>query len=422
MKVAHPTGILDGDVKLPGSKSISNRLLIIQSLCNHAFAIDGLSTADDTAILKRLLHQNDATYNAGIAGTTMRFMMAWLCLQPGTQVLTGERRLLQRPIAPLVDALRQVGASIEYLEAADRLPVAIGYSNQWKDRVTVSAAQSSQFISALLMIAPCLPQGLTITLRGSVASRPYIEMTRSLMFRLGVQSIWKKRTITVPHQPYAPPAEEIIVEPDWSAAAFFYEMTALANQAELEFLSLPAQSIQGDAIAADLFQPLGISTKLTDSGVVIKKIHGSSLPRTRINFGDCPDLAQPILVACAGLGIEGMFEGLGTLRVKETDRIHALQQELAKMGVQLRPQELLQDQVSLQTVEPQKIQFKLSGKANIPDGVLIETWQDHRMAMAFAPLGLIRPLEIENPRVVSKSFPSFWETCQQLGFELTNQQ
>ena len=327
---------------------------------------------------------------------------------------------MHRPIAPLVDALRQLGANIEYTHHQNRLPVSVGETKAWKDRVVIRASQSSQFVSALLMIAPALPKGLHLILDGPMTSKPYVEMTLKLMSRCGINWNWNKNAITIPNQDYAPPPD-IHVEPDWSAAAFFYEMAALAKQAELEFPGLQAvNSVQGDAIAADLFQPLGISSKLTDSGIVIKKIEGGRMRSFKQDFSNFPDLAQPIVVTCAGLGIASHFKGLQSLRLKETDRIRALQKELAKISVSFHEERSHggTEGVGVHGVTRADTPYRLDGDTPAIEGVVFETWEDHRMAMALAPLSLLAPIGIENPEVVSKSFPEYWNVCLSLGFRL----
>lgn len=419
MVVEHPTRIIDGQVTLPTSKSISNRLLIIQSLCKHQFDIHGLSDAEDTSVLSNLLRHESQTYNAGLAGTTARFLLARLCLLPGTQILTGEPGLKQRPIAPLVDALKSMGASVRYLESPGKLPVEIGDPPDiFAKRVVIDSSLSSQFISALLLIAPSLPDGLRITLQGKPSSRPYIEMTLRIMRQFGIQSFWSKNTISVGPGEYIPP-QGVFVEPDWSAAAFFYEITALAEKSEIEFPGLSALSVQGDNKAIDLFQPLGVSTKLTDSGIIIKKILGGTSNQITVDFADCPDLAQPVLTTAAALGIPGFFKGLHTLRVKETDRIEALRQEFQKFGIKLESFTAANNPGMKRKGESglrPSATARLFGHPQLLELTEFATWGDHRMAMCLAPLGLMKPIRINAPEVVTKSFPGYWKELQRLGF------
>lgn len=395
---------ITGTIALDGSKSISNRVLIIAALCGENVRIDHLSNSRDTQTLKKLLHSKESVLDAGNAGTTFRFMTAYLGLQGGTQVLTGSQRMKLRPIGILVDALRQLGASIEYLEKEGFPPLKIG-APQIGDTnfLTVSAHISSQFISALLMIAPALPNGLKLQLSNKVVSQPYIEMTLKLMAFFGIQYEWKDDLISIPPQKYK--AGNFTVEADWSAASYFYALTAFADEVDLYLTNLWQNSVQGDSVIVQIMDQFGIATTYTDNGIRLRKSGKPVCKSFEWDFTTCPDLAQTMAVVCAGFGTKGIFNGLETLRLKETDRIAALQAELEKLKVTF-------------SGKPETDRYSLTGVAqlNFPR---IQTYDDHRMAMAFAPLALFDDILIEDPYVVEKSYPKFWDDLLKLGFDIS---
>jgi 3-phosphoshikimate 1-carboxyvinyltransferase len=398
----HRPGALRGAISLAGSKSISNRALLIRALSGEDFPIQRLANARDTELLLGLLQDGGELLDAEAAGTTFRFLTAYLALQPGTQVLTGSARMKQRPIGVLVEALRQLGAQIEYLEQEGYPPLRIGRpASLGRTReLRIPASTSSQYISALLMIAPVLPQGLRLQLEGRIVSRPYIEMTLQLMAYFGVEHRWEGAMIEVPPQPYR--GRPFTVEADWSAASYYYAMTALAEEAELQLNGLFADSLQGDAVLAAMMENFGVRTRFNEQGIQLSKT-GQGLPASFAqDFLRCPDLAQTLAVVCAALGVPAAFDGLETLRIKETDRIAALQAELAKIGVVLTPEG---DQ-----------RCQITGKAQVAGLPVFQTYEDHRMAMAFAPLALLGPIRIAEPQVVAKSYPAFWDDLRTLGF------
>ncbi len=407
LTLSHPTGKLSGSLSLAGSKSISNRVLIIRALCGTDFPIDRLANAKDTQLLESLLQSDGELRDAGAAGTTYRFMTAYLSMQPGTQVLTGTERMKERPVGVLVEALKTIGAQIEYLEKPGFPPLRIGPPSNLgvSAALSISAGTSSQYISALLMIAPVLPNGLTLHLEGKIVSRPYIEMTLRLMGYFGVHHTWKGRTIHVPPQSYE--ARPFMVEADWSAASYYYAMAALSQSADLFLGGLFPNSLQGDAILPELYESLGVYTRFGTEGIRITKAGQSKLPAFAYDFLRCPDLAQTLAATCAGLGIPGTFRGVETLRIKETDRIEALRQELEKMEVVVGS---FDDEAGGG--------FTVEGLARWHGLPTIQTYEDHRMAMAFAPLALLGKLRIEDPEVVVKSYPAFWEDLKKLGFTL----
>lgn len=402
---------LSGTIDLAGSKSIANRVLIIRALCAQPFPIHRLADAKDTQLLDRLLQSQEEVRDAGPAGTTFRFLTAYLSLQPGVQILTGTERMKQRPIGLLVEALRRLGARIDYLEREGFPPLRIGEPGAIgrEHRIRIPAGTSSQFISALLLIAPALPQGLELTLEGKVVSRPYIEMTLHLMQHFGVKHTWMDDTIAIPPQSYQPRA--FTVEADWSAASYYYALAAFAEEPDLHLAGLFPDSLQGDSVLAPMMRHFGIETTFTGSGIHLHR--SAELPPARFewDFLRCPDLAQTLAVICGGLGVPAHFTGVETLRIKETDRIAALRQELAKVGVAL--QELSPD--------PVHASFHIEGRAVVEGCPTFATYEDHRMAMAFAPLALLGDIAVEHPAVVEKSYPDFWIDLASLGFEIAEE-
>jgi 3-phosphoshikimate 1-carboxyvinyltransferase len=401
---------LENDITLDGSKSISNRALIIRALCRDDFEISFLSSSRDTQTLQKLLVSDESVLDAGAAGTTFRFMTAYLALKDGTQVLTGSQRMKMRPIGVLVDALRQIGASIEYLEKEGYPPLKIGSPQIGEtNHLIIPANISSQYISALLMIAPSLPSGLLLQLSKKIVSRPYIEMTLNLMAFFGIEYKWKNDFINISPQNYI--AKDYKVEADWSAASYYFSMAAFSESLDLQLNNLWKNSVQGDAVVVDIMKQFGISTTFNEKGVRLKK-SGEPIPKSfEWDFIKCPDIAQTLAVISAGLGTKGLFTGLETLRIKETDRISALHDELEKVGVSFSkvPTPL--------SGEYGKEYFQVQGKAQV-DQPLFKTYEDHRMAMAFAPLAMYGKVLIEDPLVVEKSYPNFWNDLAKLGFQI----
>jgi 3-phosphoshikimate 1-carboxyvinyltransferase len=401
-----------GEITLDGSKSISNRVLIIRALCSERFNINNLSTSKDTQTLLQLLeHTEGNIYDAGPAGTTFRFLTAYLAMKEGTQIMTGSERMKQRPIGNLVEALRKLGANIEYLEKEGYPPLKIDSPNKIavNHQLSIPANVSSQFITALLLIAPSLPNGLELTLEGNIVSRSYIEMTLAQMAYFGIIATWEGNTIRVEAQPYQ--AQETTVEADWSAASYYYALAAFADDdLDLQLNGLYANSTQGDSALIEMMPSFGIQTIFNETGIHLSK-KGEIQPFFEWDFIRCPDIAQTLAVICAGLGVQGLFTGLETLRIKETDRILALQNELGKMQVWLSK---LPARFSKK--HPEKEYYMTEGKAVFAEVLTFPTYEDHRMAMAFAPLALFSSINIEEPNVVVKSYPQFWEDLKILGF------
>ncbi|MFC6997774.1 3-phosphoshikimate 1-carboxyvinyltransferase [Rufibacter roseus] len=403
VRVSHPTGKLSGTAILPASKSEANRALIIRALTGEDFLIHNLSDANDTQLLNRILSTPAGEeVSAEDAGTVMRFLTAYYAATGQKLVLTGTPRMCQRPIGVLVDALRTLGADIEYLGEEGYPPMRMkGFSGTGTNQLSVRSDISSQYISALLMIGPLLPQGLELTLEGKISSAPYIRMTLAQMAHFGVQAKFEGNHISVPAQKYQ--AKEFTVESDWSAASYWYSMTALAQEADVFLPALRFNSLQGDSVLPELMVPFGVKTEFTENGVRLTKQPKEEKPE-RIDFSDCPDLAQTVAALAAGIKVEVEMTGLESLRIKETDRIAALQNEVQKFGA------------ALTEVEPDV--FKLILEKQPENEARVHTYEDHRMAMAFAPLALKLPLVVEEPKVVRKSYPRYWEELQKAGFEV----
>ncbi len=411
LELSHPGGPLRGRIALTGSKSIANRALIIRALTPGGFPIHRMARADDTVRLETLLASTDEVLDAGPAGTTFRFLTGFLSRRPGYQLLTGSQRMKERPIGILVDALRKLGADITYAEKEGYPPLRIGYAAlDATAELHIAADTSSQYISSLLMLAPTLPQGLRITLEGEIVSLPYINMTLAQMAYFGVEHRWEGQTIVVPPQAYQ--AKPFTVEADWSAASYYYSLAALAPEADLHIEGLFANSLQGDAVVAKLYERFGVTTHYQEDGIHLRKAPGQAVPPFfEHDFVECPDIAQTLMATCAGLGTQGLYTGLQTLFIKETDRVAAMKAELGKLGVSLYKLPARMAGKSGTTY------FGQEGKADFSAGTpAFATYHDHRMAMALAPLALLHPLRIEDPGVVGKSYPDFYADFQTLGF------
>lgn len=389
-------------IELPRSKSISNRLLVMQALSSGKVKINHLSKSDDSTLLAEFLKNKTPEKWVGEAGTAFRFGLAWAAVTPGVHIIDGTERLGQRPIAPLVDALRTLGADIEYLEAGKSVPMRVNGKRLKGGEVIIDGSMSSQFVTALLLVAPYFENGLTLKLGVDQVSKPYIEMTLALMRQAGTEVRREGEAISVEPKPYQPC--EITIEPDWSAASYFYAFKMLNPDLGVAIKGLKSQSIQGDSIIQALGSAMGIDSEFGLEGAVLRKREVTSLPQ-ELNFIDCPDLAQTMAVIAAVTKWPLHLRGLQTLKVKETNRILALKNELSKCGVQCS---ISDDSLRLE---------KFEKPTSTP---VISTYKDHRMAMAFAPLASVfREIIIENPEVVAKSFPDYWPQVEKLGFKLT---
>lgn len=406
---------LNAELLLPSSKSISNRALVIEALAGGDLAPDNISDCDDTNAVRRALKDSAAaqqtTIDVGAAGTAMRFLTAYFAVTPGSRVLTGTGRMLQRPIGPLVEALRRLGADIEYVGREGFPPLKINGRRLEGGNVEVKGTVSSQFISALLMVAPNMEQGLKLHLTEGVVSKSYIDLTLWMMKDYGADADWTSAdTITVNPVPYTP--HHYYIESDWSAASYWYELATMypAGEARLTLHGLMDGSKQGDSVGRYLFSMLGVKTTFdhasSDSPATVRLTRQSgAMRRLDYDFTNCPDLAQTLVATCCALRLPFHFTGLASLRIKETDRIEALKTELRKLGFLIHTtdgNDLAWDNGHCHaSMEP------------------IDTYDDHRMAMAFAPLCVKFPgLRINHPEVVSKSYPRYFDDLRQAGVEV----
>jgi 3-phosphoshikimate 1-carboxyvinyltransferase len=397
-----PKSSLHGPVHhLPSSKSISNRALILNALSGNSGNLYNLSDANDTQLMQRLVFSTDETIDVEDAGTVMRFLTAYFAATNQAKTITGTARMKQRPIGILVEALRTLGAKIDYLEEAGYPPLKIAnLKSQISNSLVVQGDVSSQFISALMMIAPTLPLGLTIELAGKIGSKPYIEMTASLMRKFGAIVSFEENLIRI--QSSILSIDQFTIEGDWSSASYWFAFVALSKEAEILLPNMALRSLQGDRVIVDMMEILGVICEPRgDKLLLVKKDSHTTL---EWDFSNCPDLAQTAAVVCAAKGITGIFTGLESLRIKETDRIAALQAELQKIGAQL--------------IEQNEV-WTLLPSIKLPDSIHVCTYHDHRMAMAFAPLATLMKVTIENPAVTRKSYPKFWEDMKGVGFNLT---
>jgi len=350
----------------------------------------------------RRVNSSERTIDVEDAGTTMRFLTAYFTVTNQPKVITGTSRMKERPIGILVDALRKLGADIRYVEKDGYPPLEVaGFRDQKVSSIKIRGDVSSQFISALMMVAPMFPQGLTLELEGKVGSRPYIEMTASIMKHFGASAEVLSDKVVIPHKKYKP--ETFTVESDWSAASYWFALTALAKEADLFLPRLYLKSLQGDSIIVSIMDKLGVKAEMKNELLQLtKKEHQSEISW---DFTDCPDLAQTVAVVCAAKGVRGNFTGLESLKIKETDRIAALQNELRKIGGDL--------------VENDSAHWTLIPSVNLPGTASFETYKDHRMAMAFAPLATIMDVEIVGPEVVKKSYPNYWNDLKTVGLQIS---
>lgn len=398
---------IDATVSLPASKSISNRALIIHALSGGRTMPDNLSDCDDTNVIVAALRDNSAVIDIGAAGTAMRFMTAYLSVTAGEHVITGTERMKHRPIYPLVDALRKLGADIQYTGQEGFPPLCINGQQLEGGKLSIEGNVSSQYISALLMIGPMLAKGLELRLTGEIVSRPYIDLTLHIMHEFGVAVEWTNiDTITVAPQHYAD--RHYLIENDWSAASYWYEMLALLPPSD-DTIVLPGLmngSRQGDAAVRHLYNMLGIRTTFLPEGGISLRKHASALPRLDYDFTNQPDLAQTLVTTCAALEMPFHFTGLASLKIKETDRIEALKNELRKLGYVIKDANDSELSWDGERCEPQP-------------HPAIDTYEDHRMAMAFAPLAIrLGSIAIRHPQVVTKSYPRYWDDLKSAGFTI----
>ena len=393
-------------VHLPASKSISNRILFLNALSTNPQEIQNLSDCDDTNVMLHALQSRHPDIDIRAAGTAMRFLTAYLAGQKGQWTITGTERMKNRPIRILVDALNNLGARIEYLDKEGFPPLKIDGRTLEGGEVSFDGGISSQYISALLMAAPCMANGLRLHLTGNIISKPYIRLTIWLMKEFGVSVFEEGQSFIVPPQSYT--SVPFTVESDWSAASYWYEMVSLLDKVEVTLTGLFSVSSQGDSHIVELFSQLGVETTFTPEGVMLKRKERTMVRPFVVDFTDIPDMAQTFVVTCAMLDVPFYFTGLQSLKIKETDRLSALRVELSKLGYLIAEQ------------DGKILQWNGERTESIASP-LIQTYEDHRMAMAFAPLALRYPngIQIANIEVVSKSYPCFWKDLSEAGFSIT---
>lgn len=403
LELKYISNIINNTLQITGSKSETNRLLILQALY-PSINIENISNSDDSQLMQKALQSNEVEVDIHHAGTAMRFLTAYFAVKEGREtVLTGSKRMKERPIQILVEALQQLGCDISYENENGYPPIRIHGKKPNTNRVSLQANISSQYISALMLIAPSLPDGLEISLEGKVTSVPYINMTLSLLRDAGIKGAFENNKITIDAYSKVLP-KNIVVESDWSSASYFYSIVALSDDASVTIGSYKDQSYQGDSSLAEIYKNLGVETTFDQNRITLKKISNAfQIDERGLDLSNSPDIAQTIAVTCFGLGIGCYLTGLHTLKIKETDRLEALKTEIEKLGGKVH---ITEDSLRL---EP---------STGIHKDVAIATYNDHRMAMAFAPLALRTSLYIEEANVVSKSYPDFWLDLEKLGFKI----
>ncbi len=392
-------------VTITGSKSESNRLLMLRALY-PVIDIGNLSNSDDSVLMQNALSSNGDIIDIHHAGTAMRFLTAYFSIQEGREViLTGSSRMKERPIGILVDALRQLGADIQYVENEGFPPLRVVGKALNNSKISLKANVSSQYISALLLIASKLENGLELTLDGKITSVPYIKMTLGLLDEIGIEATFKNNVISVNPKTSKAESKTLIVESDWSSASYYFSIVALSNiGTEIKLSSYRKDSLQGDSVLSELYKAFGVDTNFNDNSItLIKGKNVSKIQCVEFDLRDAPDIAQTIAVTSFGLGLECYLTGLHTLKIKETDRLVALKTELEKFGAEV----VITDE-----------SLRLKSSDSIMSDVSVDTYNDHRMAMAFAPLGIKTTLQINDAEVVSKSYPQFWDHLSSIGFKI----
>lgn len=409
----HAEGLLcNAEIGISGSKSETNRMLVLQSLYPE-IAVENASNSDDSNHVRtalKVVNNENSKSNQIIdiqhAGTAMRFLTAFFSTQEGIIItLTGSSRMKERPIKILVDALRELGAEIKYLENDGFPPIQIFGKKITKNKVTLPASMSSQYISAVLLIAPKLENGLELTLTGTITSLPYITMTLNLLNQIGIETAVSDNKIRISPKKQLNNPHAISIESDWSSASYFYSIVALSEiGAQVILSNFKKNSIQGDSDLAIIYESFGVATRFHQNKIILRKESKAITSKLDFDLNHMPDCAQTIAVTCFGLGVACHLTGLHTLKIKETDRLKALKNELSKLGASIK----ITDN-----------SLTLAPTSKIISTTKIATYNDHRMAMAFAPLALKTKIEIENAEVVSKSYPNFWTDLEQIGFEIT---
>ncbi|MDD3956331.1 MAG: 3-phosphoshikimate 1-carboxyvinyltransferase [Proteiniphilum sp.] len=398
-----PPDAIHATVQLPASKSMSNRALILNALSLSPYHIRNLSDCEDTQVIIDAFNSDSNEFDVKGAGTAMRFLTAFLAGMQGEWIIKGSRRMHERPIHPLVETLTALGAKIDYLEKEGFPPLRINGRKLKGGEVYLSGNISSQFVSALLMVAPLMEKGLIMHIEKKIVSKPYIDLTMAMMAQCGVIVKWAGNDILVKPQEYQ--AIELTVETDWSAASYWYEMVALMPGAEVMLLGLQKKSLQGDANVANLFSDLGVTTEFVEEGAIIRHTKRKA-KKFFHDFVNEPDLAQTFAATCCFKGIPFLFSGIQSLKIKETDRVQALINELKKLGFVLKETEIGMLEWEGDRCTPEK-------------EPAIDTYDDHRMAMSFAPGAMVfHTLNINNPEVVTKSYPNFWDDLKRAGFHI----
>lgn len=401
IKITSSVSSLNGKVFLEASKSISNRILLIKALSNQDFKIENLSNADDTVLMSDLIknYQNRTEIDCHHAGTTLRFLTAFLSIKKGEWIVKGSERMHLRPIGPLIDSLTKLGANITYINKANHPPLRITGTNLSGDDIEIKGDISSQYISALLMIAPTLNNGLKLKITSKILSRPYIQMTLSLMHQMGIHYSWKGSRIEIKNQIYN--CNNFTVENDWSAASFWYSFAALSENSKIEIPLLFNSSIQGDSFLSKIYLKFGVNTSFTENGITIQKLNPSE-SKIKLDLTDYPDLALSIAITCAGLGVNTFLYGLESLKHKESDRLLMIKNELEKFNIKSE-------------IDSSSIKIKEGQILTSPTQV-IETHNDHRIPMSIAPLCLkVETIKFDSKNVVNKSYPKFWDDLELLG-------
>ncbi|WP_298556080.1 3-phosphoshikimate 1-carboxyvinyltransferase [uncultured Algibacter sp.] len=396
--------VKQSSVQITGSKSESNRLLLLQALYPE-FKLENVSNSDDSNLMTKALSSQAEVIDIHHAGTAMRFLTAYFSVQEGREtILTGSKRMKERPIKILVEALQDLGAQISYEENEGFPPIKITGKKLTKNKVSLKANVSSQYISALLLVASKLENGLELTLEGEITSIPYINMTLSLLDEIGIESSFIDNVITVKPNAKKLEAKILTVESDWSSASYYFSIAALSEVGtEITLSSYKENSLQGDSALVDIYKEFGVETTFISNSIVLKKVSENIGP-LMLDLKNAPDIAQTIAVTCFALGVSCYLTGLHTLKIKETDRLVALKTEIEKLGGEVR-------------ITDDSLHLKVSNGFN--ENVAIATYNDHRMAMAFAPLALKIPIIIEDAMVVSKSYPTFWDDLKSIGFNLS---
>ncbi len=397
------SNLLNSQIAITGSKSESNRMLLLKALYPN-ISIQNLSNSDDSTVMKKGLTIDRGVVDIHHAGTAMRFLTGYYASHEGTEVtLTGSHRMTERPIRILVEALQELGADIEYLQNEGYPPIRIRGKNLPKNKVSLPADISSQYISSLLLIAPRMPNGLVIELLGTITSIPYIKMTLGLLDQIGIPTSFEGNVIKVAPKKSIDPIN-VVVESDWSSASYFYSIAALSDVgSEIILSAYKKNSLQGDAILSEIYGKLGVQTVYEGNQIILRKTNNLKPASFTAELSDAPDIAQTIAVSCFGLGISCHLSGLHTLKIKETDRLEAMKTELTKLGAPIS--------VTDRTLT-------LAPSDMIQKNKVIETYNDHRMAMAFGPLAMKTSLFINDYEVVSKSYPDFWGDLEKLGFSV----